>query len=113
MKRMTVAVCAAALLFGLATRTVASADELAAPVKVFEAGELTLGGYTVVKRIWVDTWRSAFWISTHDNAGAAIAALTAETAGLGADGVINLHCLNDAGGRGGGYFCYGFAIKLK
>ena len=32
---------------------------------------------------------------------------------LDADGVINLHCLNDNTGWGGGYICYGLAIKLK
>ena len=60
MKRMTVAVCAAALLLGLATRTVAVADESAAPVKVFEAGELTLGGYTVVNLHCLNNQRAWF-----------------------------------------------------
>lgn len=89
------------------------AAETPAPVRLFDAGELTLVSYTVVKRLWVDTWRSAFWISTHDNAGAAIAALTAEAASLGASGVTNLYCIEDTGGWGGGYFCYGLAIKLR
>jgi len=82
-------------------------------VKVFDATELPLSRYTVVKRIWTQTWRSAFWVSTYDDASDAIAALTSKAADEGADGVINLHCLNDTGGWGGGYFCYGLAIKLR
>jgi len=83
------------------------------PVRVFDAGELTPSHYTVVKRLWTGTWRASFWIPRHDDAGAAITALTTQAASLGADGVVNLHCLNDAGGWGGGYRCYGLAIKLK
>jgi uncharacterized protein YbjQ (UPF0145 family) len=85
----------------------------AARVKVFDATELPLDRYTVVKRIWTQTWRSAFWVSTHDDTADAIAALTSKAADAGADGVINLHCLNDAGGLSSGYFCYGLAIKLR
>jgi uncharacterized protein YbjQ (UPF0145 family) len=85
----------------------------AARIKVFDATQLTLGHYTVVKRIWTQTWRSAFWVSTYDDASDAIAVLTSKAADAGADGVVNLHCLNDTGGWGGGYFCYGLAIKLR
>jgi uncharacterized protein YbjQ (UPF0145 family) len=84
----------------------------AAQVKVFDATELTLDRYTVVTRIWTQTWRSAFWVSTYDEVADAISALTSKAADAGANGVINLHCLNDTG-WGGGYFCYGLAIKLK
>jgi hypothetical protein len=82
-------------------------------VKVFEATELPLHRYTVVKRIWTQTWRSAFWVSNYDEASDAIAALTSKAADEGANGVINLHCLNDTHGWGGGYFCYGLAIRMK
>ena len=85
----------------------------AAQVKVYDATQLTLDRYTVVKRIWTGTWRAALWVPTHDDAADAIAALTSKAADAGADGVVNLHCLNDTGGWGGGYFCYGLAIKLR
>ena len=84
----------------------------AAQVKVFDATQLTLDRYTVVTRVWTQSWRSAFWVPEYANAADAIEALTAKAAGAGADGVINLHCLNDTGWFGG-YFCYGLAIKLK
>jgi len=78
------------------------------PIRVFDAGELTADRYTVVERIWTGTLRTLFWLPGHDDAGAAVAALTDKARSLGADGVVNLHCLND-----GSYYCYGLAIKLK
>jgi hypothetical protein len=41
--------------------------------------------------------------------------LREEAARLGADGIVNLHCLQDSGGFPGesGHFCYANAIKLK
>lgn len=84
------------------------------PLRVFDATELTPDRYTVVKRLWVETWRSAFWVPSHGDSGAAIAALTSEAATLGADAVVNLVCLNDQRAWfDRGYFCYGLAVKLK
>ena len=97
---------------GLAAMPVIGADA-SAPIRVFDAGELTLARYTVLKRLWTGSWRSAFGVPVHHDAGEAITALTAEAATLGADGVVNLHCLNDTGGWASGYFCYGLAIRLR
>ncbi len=90
-----------------------TAAEPAAPLRVFDAGELTLDRYLVVKRLWTGALRASFWIPAYDDAATAITALTSEARSLGADGVVNLHCLNDNTGWGGGYTCYGLAIKLK
>jgi len=84
-----------------------------APVRVFDAGELAPNRYTIVERIWTGTWRAPFWLPSYDDASAAVDALTDKAASLGANGVVNLHCVNDARGWGGGYLCYGLAIKLK
>jgi hypothetical protein len=84
-----------------------------APVRVFDAGELTLARFTVVERLWTGTLRASLWIPEYDDAAAAIAALTAKARDLGADGIVNLHCLNDGGGWGASYLCYALAIKLK
>ncbi len=78
------------------------------PIRVFDAGELTPDRYTVVERIWTGTLRTLYWLPGHDDAGAAVTALTDKARSLGADGVVNLHCLKDSG-----YYCYGLAIKLK
>jgi len=111
MKRARIAATVLACAFCFATASAAAAE--AAWVQVFDATQLSLDRYTVVKRIWTDTWHSAFWVSNYNEKADAIAALTSKAADEGADGVINLHCLNDTGGWGGGYFCYGVAIKLK
>ena len=111
MNRNNVAAAALACMLCFAAGSAPGAD--AARVKVFDATELSLDRYTVVKRIWVQSWRSAFWLPNYDQAADAIAALTSKAADEGANGVINLHCLNDTDGWGGGYFCYGLAIKLK
>ena len=111
MKRYLVAAVALSCAFCVAGGSALAAD--AASVKVFDATELALDRYTVVKRIWTQTWRSAFWVSSYDNASDAIAALTSKAADEGANGVIDLNCLNDTGGWVSGYFCYGLAIKLK
>jgi hypothetical protein len=83
------------------------------PVKVFDATQLTADRYTVLTRIWTQSWRSAFWVPEHDEVADAIKELTEKAADAGADGVINLHCLFDPGGLSSGYFCYGLAIKLR
>jgi hypothetical protein len=103
---------AAAVLGCVMCVAVASARATdAAPVKIFDATQLTLDRYTVVKRIWTQSWRSAFWVPEHGEMADAITALTSKAANEGADAVVNLHCLNDAAWWGG-YFCYGLAIKL-
>ena len=91
----------------------ALAGEPAPPVRIFDAGELTLDRYAVIERLWTGTWRAAFWIPAHRDASSAIDALTSKAADLGADGVVNLYCLNNAGGIGRGYTCYGLAIRLR
>lgn len=111
MKPSTLAAAILACVFCSGVGSAVAADSVW--VNVYDATELTLDRYTVVKRIWTQTWHSAFWVSTHDERADAIAALTTMAADKGADGVINLHCVNDTGGWGGGYFCYGLAIKLK
>jgi hypothetical protein len=86
-----------------------------ASVRVIEPGDLTLLSYTVVQRLWTGTSHSAFWTTTHDTSGAAIAMLTREAAKLGADAVTHLSCFRDSGAwySPEGYFCSGLAIKLR
>ena len=98
----------------LAAACAASAQE-AAGVRIYQVGEIAYARYTVLGRIWVDSWRSAFFVPTHEDESGAIAALRDEAAQRGADGIVNLRCLNDSGGLplAGGYFCYANAIKLK
>jgi uncharacterized protein YbjQ (UPF0145 family) len=91
-----------------------AAAQTTPPVRVYDASELVHGRYTVLKRLWVESWRSAFRLTEYGEPGAAIAALVDEAGRLGADGVANLYCL-DASHRlsRSDYFCYGNAIKLQ
>lgn len=82
------------------------------PIRIYEAAELTLASYTVVKRIWTGTWWASFAVPNHTDVASAIEALKKRAADAGADGVTNLFCLSDAPWDDR-YFCYGLAIKLK
>jgi hypothetical protein len=86
-----------------------------APLRVYDATELPLGQYTVIKRLWVDAWRSAFHVPTDSDPGDAVRSLVEEAARLGADGVVNLHCVrgSDTIVSGSGYYCYGSAFKFR
>lgn len=106
--------CLTVGIMALAAVPGAAQEGVGAPAaRVYDAGELTLDRYSVIQRLWTGSWRASFWIPEHEEPAAAIAALTSRAAALGADGVTHLHCVNDKGGWGGGYYCYGLAIKLK
>ncbi|MGH9577361.1 MAG: hypothetical protein ACRD3R_07980, partial [Terriglobales bacterium] len=76
MNRNKVAAAALAWVLCFAVSSALGAD--AAKVKIFDATELPLDRYTVVKRIWTQSWRSAFWVPTYDQAADAIASLTSK-----------------------------------
>ena len=100
---------------GAAAASAASGAPAASP-RIYEVGALTPDRYVVLRHLWAESWRSAFWVPTHGEPAAAAEALQAEAASFGADGIVNLHCLNDRGGwtsRADAFFCYGNAIRLK
>ena len=85
-----------------------------APLPTFDATQLTPDRYTIVRRLWVDSWRTAFDVPTHAESSAAIAQLSDEAVKAGADALTNVVCLNDERAWfKGGYFCYALAVKLK
>ena len=103
----------AAALLSIAGVNATAQDRADAPaVRVYDATELALHRYTVVKRLWAGTWRASFWVPSYDDAPAALKALTDKAADLEADGVTNVHCVSEDAGAGG-FFCYGLAIRLK
>ena len=85
------------------------------PLPVYDSTQIALGSYTVIKRIWVEGWRSALGVPRHRDEKAARTALLEEAVRLGADGVVNLYCLGqtDALFNPAGYYCYGNAIRFK
>ena len=85
-----------------------------APLRTFDATQLTPDRYTIVRRVWVDSPRSAFFVPWHEDSAAALAELSAEAAEAGADALTNVVCLADRRAKfQPGYFCYGLAIRLK
>jgi hypothetical protein len=101
--------------FACASPTSIAQTAVTDPVPVYDSTQIALGRYTVVKRLWVEGWRSAFWVPAYRDEAGARRALLNEAANLGADAVINLHCLGrtDALFNPSGYYCYGNAIKLR
>ena len=104
-----VAIAAVGMLFSI------NATAQAQPaVAVYDATQIALDRYTVIKRLGVQGWRSGYYIPSYANATSAAQALLEEAARLGADGIVNLYCLNRSDRfRGEGYYCYGNAVKLK
>ena len=85
-----------------------------APLRTFDATQITPDRYTVIARLWVDSWRTAFDVPAHAESSAALAQLSDEAVKRGADALTNVVCLNDERAwHKGGYFCYGLAVKLK
>ena len=90
-------------------------DQSKSEVKIYSPAELRQGDYETVKRIWVDTWRTPFWVPTYSSRDDGIAALKDKAASLDANGLINVDCYGDSGLFGGSvaYTCYGKAIKVS
>jgi len=86
-----------------------------APVRVYDATELNIDAYAVIRRIWADSYHSSLLVPAKPDSGAAISGLLEEARRAGADGVVNLHCLQETAGLFArtGYFCYGNAIRIR
>lgn len=86
-----------------------------APLRVFDATELTMDRYRVIDRLPARTWRSSFYVPSYANATDAVNALVDQARDLGADALVDLHCLRGAQSvlGNGGHFCYANAVKLK
>jgi hypothetical protein len=90
----------------------------AAEVKLYELGKLSMVEYEVVRRIWVDSWRTAWRLPTYSSEAEGIASLQAEAARLGADGLTNVVCIDQSRAKPAenaapAIICYGNAIRLR
>ena len=109
---------AACVLSGCAGAPKDGVESQPAPVEVYRAGQLSQGQYESVRYLWVDTWRSAFWLPGASTEAAGIASLQAAAARLGANGLINVNCLDQGQYPGSGsskpsVLCYGHAIRVR
>jgi len=112
---VAVAIC---VFSGCASAPQSGVDRQGAEVKVYEPEQLAQDQYEVVRHLWVDSWRTAFWLPTYLTDGEGIASLQAKAARLGANGLINVSC-RDQGhaiwsrSREPAILCYGNAIRVR
>src|SRR5471032_1832945 len=112
---VTVAVC---MLSGCAGAPQRGVERQGAEIKVYEPEQLAQGQYELVRYLWVDSWRTAFWLPSASSEAKGIASLRAEAARLGANGLINVSC-RDQGhftwsrSREPAILCYANAIRVR
>ena len=84
-------------------------------VEIYSPAQLRQREYDTVARLWVDSWRTAFWVPTYSSRENGIAALQDKARALGANGLINVACYGDTGWFGGSeaFTCYGKAIEVR
>jgi hypothetical protein len=109
---------AMSLLCACASTPQGDVERRPAEVKLYSMGQLADNRYEVVSRLWVDSWRSAFRIPTYPSEDEAIASLQAEAARLGADGLVNVSCLDQGRSTKSQnaeptVLCYGIAVRVK
>lgn len=110
---------AACMLVGCASAPPSGTERPAADVKVYGRETNPPAQYEIVRRLWVDSWRAAFWLPTYPSEGEAIAAMQVEAGRSGADGLINVYCLDQGRAKwwssssGPAILCYGNAIRLQ
>ena len=109
---------AVSVLFAGAGISQTDVQQRAPEAKIYAAGEININRYEVVGRPWVDSWRAAFWLPTFPSQQQAIAALQTEAARRGADGLLNVICLDQGHGKWSSntepaFLCYGTAIRVR
>ena len=106
------------MLCGCASAPKSGVERQGVEVKVYEPQQLAQGQYDVVPHLWVDSWRTAFWLPSDSSEAEGIASLQAEAIRLGANGLINVSC-RDQGhsiwswSRAPAILCYGSAIRVR
>jgi len=93
-------------------------EQRAPQLTIYAFGEINMSRYEIVGRPWVDSWRSAFWVPTFPSEEQAVAALQTEAARRGADGLLNVSCLDQGRWKWSSntepaFLCYGIAIRVR
>jgi hypothetical protein len=83
----------------------------ASEVPIYLTTQLVPRQYTVVERLWTDSWHSNIRYPSFGSADAGVQALKRDAAGQGAGGLLNVMCLDARGWKNGKLLCYGDAIK--
>ena len=97
-------------------RASAEISAAAASVALYDSTQISPVSYRLIKRFWVDTWRTTYALPMHANAEEGIASLKVEAARLGANGLLNVACRKDTDFipalTRAGVVCSGDAIRL-
>lgn len=122
MKLSSCGALAACVLAGCASTPPADAGKDATAVAVYTSTELAGKPYDIIGHVWVDSWRTAFRLPTYPTPEEAVSSMKIEAARLGADGLVNVVCL-DQGRREWfsiqiekqepAFLCYGGAIRMR
>jgi len=109
---------AACALAGCASAPLADGTKPASEVNLYKMNNLSGTSYEIVSRIWVGSWRSAFYTPTYPSEDEAIQSLRTEAARLGANGLADVVCLDQGRTRlfqnpGPVILCYANAIRVR
>lgn len=112
---LTLAACA---LSGCASAPQNVAQASVDEVKIYGSDQLAPSRYEVVRHLWADSWRSSFLLPTYSSEADGIAAMRTEAARLGANGLINVLCMDQGHSKwswksGPAIICYGNAIRVR
>lgn len=118
LRNPTLVAVAACLLSSCASAPQGGIEVAATEVKVYGSGSLTVSQYEVVRRLWADSSHAAFWLPTYSNEAEGIASLQTEAGHLGANGLINVICLEQVRSQWSwsserAVLCYGEAIRVR
>ena len=111
-------VCAVCALGGCASVPQQDVEKRAAELKIYKPAELSGTPYQSVGHVWVDSWRTAFYPPTYPSEDEAVRSLRAEAARLGANGLVNIVCLNQnvpakSASAEPAILCYAYAIRVQ
>ena len=109
---------AAYVLGGCASVPQADSAKPSPEVNLYKMNNLSGTPYEVVSRIWVGSWRAAFYTPTYPSEDEAIQSLRTEAARLGANGLTDVVCLDQGRTRlfqspGSVILCYANAIRVR
>lgn len=115
-----VAAAAVCALAACASSPAPDSSQSAAGLTSHTMSDLNARGqrFTVGSHIWVDSWRSAFASPTFATTEEAIAALREEAAQRGADGLLDIVCLDQgqppwSSSKTPSILCYSNAIRFQ